>query len=120
MTYGKAMRRMILTQSGRVMVPPLGNEINDMMKNTSLVYTIGVFELFAFAEQNYSQFFIADYFLATAVWYLALTTVWAFIQALIERRLTVSQRGAALRFRERLHLACTPTSAWHRRGYRRR
>src|SRR2546423_797207 len=71
MTYGKAMRRIILPQAARVIVPPLGNEFNNMMKNTSLVYTIGVFELFAFAEQNYSQFFIADYFLAIAVWYLA-------------------------------------------------
>src|SRR5437773_7539418 len=59
MTYGKAMRRIILPQAARVIVPPLGNEFNNMMKNTSLVYTIGVFELFAFAEQNYSQFFIA-------------------------------------------------------------
>src|SRR5881398_1974464 len=98
MTYGKAMRRIILPQAARVIVPPLGNEFNNMMKNTSLVYTIGVFELFAFAEQNYSQFFIADYFLAIAVWYLALTTVWAFIQALIERRLTVSERGDVLSF----------------------
>src|SRR2546423_5986441 len=71
MTYGKAMRRIILPQAARVIVPPLGNEFNNMLKNSSLVYTIGVFELFAFAEQNYSQFFIADYFLAIAVWYLA-------------------------------------------------
>ena len=119
MTYGKAMRRIILPQAERVIVPPLGNEFNNMMKNTSLVYTIGVFELFAYAEQNYSQFFIADYFLAIAVWYLILTTVWAFIQALIERRLTVSERGDVLSFRERLDLAWNPMSAWTRGVYRR-
>jgi polar amino acid transport system permease protein len=119
MTYGKAMRRIILPQAARVIVPPLGNEFNNMMKNTSLVYTIGVFELFAYAEQNYSQFFIADYFLAIAVWYLILTTVWAFIQAMIERRLTVSERGDVLSFRERLDLAWNPMSAWTRGVYRR-
>ncbi|HEY3577651.1 MAG TPA: amino acid ABC transporter permease [Gaiellaceae bacterium] len=114
MTYGLAMRRIILPQAARVIVPPLGNEFNNMMKNTSLVYTIGVFELFAFSEQNYSQTFIADYFLAIAVWYLVLTTVWTFIQALIERRLTESERGEELSFRERLENAWNPMAAWGR------
>src|SRR4029077_16310651 len=69
MTYGKAMRRIILPQAARVIVPPLGNEFNNMMKTTSLLFTIGVFELFAYSDQNYSQFFISDYFLAIAIWY---------------------------------------------------
>ena len=120
MTHGLAMRRIILPQAARVIVPPLGNEFNNMMKNTSLVYTIGVFEMFAYAEQNYSRFFIADYFLAIAVWYLVLTTVWTLIQAMIERRLTVSDRGDELTFRERLELAWNPTTAWTRGVYRRR
>src|SRR5690348_4610100 len=119
MTYGKAMRRIILPQAARVIVPPLGNEFNNMMKTTSLVYTIGVFEMFAFAEQNYSQTFIADYFLAIAVWYLLLTTVWTFIQAYIERRLTESERGEPLSFRERLELAWNPMTAWGRGVYHR-
>jgi hypothetical protein len=75
--------------------------------------------MFAFAEQNYSQTFIADYFLAIAVWYLVLTTVWTFIQAIIERRLAVSERGEELSFRERLELAWNPTTAWARGIYRR-
>jgi polar amino acid transport system permease protein len=118
MTYGKAMRRIILPQAARVIVPPLGNEFNNMMKNTSLVYTIGVFEMFAYAEQNYSQFFIADYFLAIALWYLFLTTVWTFIQAYIERRLAVSERDE-LSFRERLELSWNPMTAWGRGAYHR-
>jgi polar amino acid transport system permease protein len=116
MTYGKAMRRIILPQAARVIVPPLGNEFNNMLKNTALLFTIGVFELFAFSEQNYSQFFIADYFLAIAVWYLMLTTVWTFIQAYIERRLAVSERGDALSFRERLELAWNPVGTLTRMG----
>ncbi len=92
------MRRIILPQAARVIVPPLGNEFNNMMKNTALLFTIGVFELFADAEQNYSQFFMTDYFLAIAIWYLMLTTIWTFIQAWIERRLAKSEprRGAEL------------------------
>src|SRR6476469_2626411 len=117
MTYGKAMRRIILPQAARVIVPPLGNEFNNMMKNTSLLFTIGVFELFAFSNQNYSQFFIADYFLAIAVWYLFLTTICTFIQAYIERRLAVSERGEELSFRERLELAWNPMTVWSRGGH---
>jgi polar amino acid transport system permease protein len=114
MISGQAMRRIILPQAARVIVPPLGNEFNNMMKNTSLLFTIGVFELFAYSEQLYSQFFIADYFLAIAVWYLLLTTVWTFIQAWIERRLAVSDRDGPLSFRELLELAWNPWEAWAR------
>jgi len=115
MRYGLAMRRIILPQAARVIVPPLGNEFNNMMKTTSLAYTIGVYELFADAEQGYSRTFIADYFLAAAFWYLVLTTVWTVIQIRIERRLAVSERGDELSFRERLLAAWDPVSAWVRR-----
>jgi polar amino acid transport system permease protein len=112
MRYGLAMRRIILPQAARVIVPPLGNEFNSMMKNTSLVYTIGVYELFADAEQGYSQTFNADFFVAVAFWYLVLTTVWTLIQTGIERRLAASERGDELTMRERLALAWNPMTAW--------
>ncbi len=116
MTYGLAMRRIILPQAARVIVPPLGNEFNNMMKTTSLAYTIGVYELFADAEQGYSATFIADYFLAVAVWYLVLTSVWTVIQAWLERRLAVSERGDELSYRERLQAAWNPITSWARGG----
>lgn len=114
MTYGTAMRRIILPQAFRIIIPPLGNEFNSMMKNTSLVYTIGVYELFADAEQGYSQTFHTEYFVAVAFWYLVLTTIWTFIQAGIERRLGASDRGDLLTLRERLLAAWNPISAWAR------
>jgi polar amino acid transport system permease protein len=114
MRYGLAMRRIILPQAARVIVPPLGNEFNNMMKTTSLVYTIGAYELFADAEQGYSQTFSSEFFLAVAFWYLVLTTVWTFAQAAIERRLAASERGDELSFRERLIAAWNPVSAWAR------
>ena len=45
MTYWKLMRRIILPQAARVIIPPLGNEFNGMLKNTTLVSVIGVQEL---------------------------------------------------------------------------
>ena len=115
MTYRLAMRRIVLPQAARVIVPPLGNEFNAMLKNTSLVFTIGVYEMFADAEIHYSQSFKpVELFGAVAVWYLVLTTVWTVIQAQIERKLAESERGDELPFWERLVQAWTPMTAWAR------
>jgi polar amino acid transport system permease protein len=116
MRYGLAMRRIILPQAARVIVPPLGNEFNNMMKTTSLAFTIGAYELFADSEQGYSQTFKSEYYVAVAFWYLVLTTAWTFVQAWIERRLAVSERGEELGFRERLQAAWTPPARWWGRG----
>ncbi len=103
MTYGLAMRRIVLPQAARVIVPPLGNEFNGMIKNTSLLAFIGVYEIFLDAEQGYSVTFKpVEYFVAVAFWYLVLTTVWGLIQVQIERKLGASDRpedeGWAARF----------------------
>ncbi len=106
MTTGLAMRRIILPQAARVIVPPLGNEFNNMMKTSSLIFFIGVTELFGDAEIRQSRDFLpAEYFVAVAFWYLVLTTVWTLVQAQIERKLSVGEREA-VSFRERL------VSAW--------
>lgn len=115
MTYGLAMRRIVLPQAARVIVPPLGNEFNNMLKTTSLLFTIGVAEMWQNAESLYSQTFKPnEYFLAVAVWYLVLTTAWSFIQAWIERKLAASDRGEELSFRERLVHAWEPITALRR------
>src|SRR5579862_4609657 len=116
MRYGLAMRRIVLPQAARVIVPPLGNEFNNMLKTTSLAFTIGVYEMFADAEIGYSNSFQpVEYFLAVAFWYLVLTTVWTFVQAAIERKLAVSERGEELSFVERVQAAWNPVTAWARR-----
>ena len=116
MRYGLAMRRIVLPQAARVIVPPLGNEFNNMLKTTSLLFTIGVYEMFADAEIGYSNSFQpVEYFLGVAFWYLVLTTVWTFIQAAIERKLAASERGEELSFIERVQAAWNPVTAWTRR-----
>jgi polar amino acid transport system permease protein len=115
MSYRLAMQRIVLPQAARVIVPPLGNEFNAMLKNTSLVFTIGVYEMFSDAEIHYStQFKPVEFFGAVAVWYLVLTGVWSVIQAQIERRLSASDRGDEVSFWERLVQAWTPVQAWAR------
>jgi polar amino acid transport system permease protein len=115
MSFRLAMRRIVLPQAARVIVPPLGNEFNNMLKTTSLLFTIGVYEIFADAEIHYSNTFKpVEYFFAVAVWYLMLTGVWTIVQAQIERKLAGSERGDELSFRERLVAAWTPVQAWGR------
>ena len=112
MRYGLSMRRIILPQAARVIIPPLGNEFNNMLKTTSLVFTIGVYEMFSDAEIHYSNTFQpVEYFLAVAFWYLVLTSVWTIIQAAIERKLAASERGDTLTFRERVEAVWTSPAA---------
>lgn len=115
MRHGLAMRRIVLPQAARVIVPPLGNEFNAMIKNTSLVFTIGVYEMFSDAEIHYSQTFQpVEFFGAVAIWYLVLTSVWTVIQAAIERKLAASERADELTLWERIVEAWTPVQAWAR------
>src|SRR5919198_4954963 len=112
MTHRLAMRRIVPPQAARVIVPPLGNEFNNMMKTSSLIFFIGVYELFGDADVHYSTTFQpVEYFLAVAFWYLVLTTAWSLIQAQIERRLAASERGDELTFRERFADAVSPLQA---------
>src|SRR5207247_4285712 len=107
MTYARAMRRIVLPQAARVIVPPLGNEFNNMLKTTSLLVILGnVPELYVtFSRKNGSgptSFHPFELFLSAAVWYLLLTTIWSIIQAFIERRLgrgTAGERPASIRER---------------------
>jgi polar amino acid transport system permease protein len=93
MTYGQTMRRIVLPQAARVIIPPLGNEFNNMLKTTSLLVVLSVFELYnTFSNINTHYFAPFELFSACAVWYLLLTTIWGVIQARIERRFA---RGAA-------------------------
>src|SRR6266540_3496494 len=115
MTYPLAMRRIVLPQAARVIVPPLGNEFNSMLKTSSLLSFIGVYELFQDADVHYANTFQpVEYFLAVACWYLLLTSIWALIQAQIERRLAASERADELSFWGRLVAVWTPAQAWAR------
>ena len=115
MTHALAMRRIVLPQAARVIVPPLGNEFNNMMKTTSLLAFVGVYELFQDADVHYSTTFKpVEYFLAVAGWYLVLTGVWTLVQAWIERRLTVSDRMDEPSIFERLGAAWSPVNGWAR------
>lgn len=92
MTPRKTMSRIVLPQAMRVIIPPLGNEFNNMIKTTSLASVAAIPELLLLAEQRYGNTFQPfEPLLGICFWYLAMTTVWAFIQGWIERRLGTGQ-----------------------------
>jgi polar amino acid transport system permease protein len=88
MSYSLAMRRIVLPQAAKVIIPPLGNEFNNMMKTTSIMQVISAAELFyAYTQINARIFKPFELFIAVSFYYLFLTTVWSFIQARIETSL---------------------------------
>src|SRR5437016_12738149 len=88
MRYALAMRRIILPQAARVIIPPLGNEFNNMLKTTSIASVIGLEELTGTAEIFGSPTFsIFELLIVATFYYLLLTTVWGFVQSWIENRL---------------------------------
>ncbi len=94
MTYRLTMTRIVLPQALRVIVPPLGNEFNNMLKTTSLLSVISVMELFRVAQATNSATFKSfEAFFGVALYYLLLTTIWSFIQSRIERRLGAGTAG---------------------------
>jgi polar amino acid transport system permease protein len=88
MTFGMAMRRIVLPQAAKVIIPPLGNEFNNMMKTTSIMTVITASELFfAYTQVNSIKFKPFELFLDASIYYLLLTTIWSVIQSRIESSL---------------------------------
>jgi polar amino acid transport system permease protein len=88
MTFSREMRYVVLPQATKVIIPPLGNEFNNMIKSTSLVVIIGGVELFnAFEQLNAVLFRPFELFMAVSLYYLVLTLIWGLIQSWIESRL---------------------------------
>src|SRR5437763_10978433 len=83
-----AMRRVVLPQAMRIIVPPTGNETIAMLKDTSLVVAVPVSnELFFQLEAvGHRTFNIFPMYVAAILWYLALSSVLMIGQHFIERR----------------------------------
>ncbi|MGC1799578.1 MAG: amino acid ABC transporter permease [Solirubrobacterales bacterium] len=86
MTQGQTMRRVVLPQAMRVIIPPTGNETISMLKNSSLVYVIAVNELLYSATLIYSvNYKVIPLLIVASIWYLAATTVLSIGQYYLER-----------------------------------
>jgi His/Glu/Gln/Arg/opine family amino acid ABC transporter permease subunit len=96
MTKTKAMRRIVMPQALRVIIPPTGNQFIAMLKTTSLLFAIAVPEIFATGTDIYGRNFkYFEVLSVVSIWYLALTGLLTLIQKAIERRFRGSERPAA-------------------------
>ena len=86
MSKAQTMRRIVLPQAMRVIIPPTGNETISMLKTTSLVYAIAGADLFT-ATQNISNtnYQIVPLLLVASLWYLLFTSVLTIGQFYVER-----------------------------------
>src|SRR5205823_6849492 len=86
MTRLQTLRRIVLPQAMRVIIPPTGNETISMLKTTSLVAFIGLADLLYSAQLIYATNFKPIPLLMTAsIWYLAVTSVLSIGQYYLER-----------------------------------
>jgi polar amino acid transport system permease protein len=86
MTQGQTMRRVVLPQAMRVIIPPTGNETISMLKNSSLVYVIAVSELLYTVTLIYSvNYKTIPLLIVASIWYLVATTVLSIGQYFLER-----------------------------------
>lgn len=89
-SYSETMRKIILPQTFKVIIPPVGNEFITILKDTSLVSTIAMVELMRTAQQMYaSTFRPIEIFFTAAVLYLLMTTVFTTIFSIYEKKLSV-------------------------------
>ncbi|HYF11863.1 MAG TPA: amino acid ABC transporter permease [Actinomycetota bacterium] len=88
MTYRQKMRRIVLPQAVRVVIPPTGNEFIAMLKDSALVFTIGATELFRVGDLLGRRFFRSlEAYIWVAAVYWVLTMVFSYFQRRLERRL---------------------------------
>ena len=96
MRYPTLMRIIVFPQALRIIVPPLGNAVNGLLKTTSLVSVISMEELLRRGQSVLqSNFKVLETFMAIAIMYLVMVSVWNFVQVRIERRLSKSSRSPA-------------------------
>ena len=89
----QALRRIILPQAMRVIIPPLGNEFIGMVKTTSLASVIQYPEVLHNAENiYYANSRVIELLIVAGLWYLAVVSVLTPLQMLLERRFA---RGVA-------------------------
>ena len=80
MNYTQTMRRIILPQVIRIVLPPVSNETINLVKDTSLIYILAMNDLLRVARTIVQREFDMTPFLIAGIFYLAMTFVltWMF------------------------------------------
>jgi polar amino acid transport system permease protein len=101
MTRRQILRKVVVPQAVRIVIPPAGNEFITLLKLTSLAFVISLHELLTAAQElAASTFQYVEPLLASLVYYLVIVSILMVIQSRLERRFTWTsqrrrRRGAA-------------------------
>jgi polar amino acid transport system permease protein len=89
MTRARILRRVIVPQAVRIIIPPTANEFITLLKLTSLASVISLYELLGASVVRASQnFAYLEAYAAAAVYYLGIVSILMILQARLERRFT--------------------------------
>lgn len=87
MRPAKTMRRIVLPQAMRVIIPPMGNETINMLKMTALVSVINAHDLMSNIQAVYAaNYQVIPMLVVASAWYLAMVSALSLPQAWLERR----------------------------------
>ncbi len=86
MSYVQAMRHVIVPQTYKRILPPIGNEFIALIKDTALVSTIAMVELMRSADQIFNTYFNINVLIIAAIIYLVFTTVFTLILDRVEKK----------------------------------
>jgi polar amino acid transport system permease protein len=96
MTYGQLMKRVVLPQALRLIIPPTGNEFIAMLKDSALVNFLGVWELFFRAvkigRQNFKSM---ETLIIAGLFYWLVTIFFQYFQSRLETRMAKGTRKAS-------------------------
>ncbi|MCP4383043.1 MAG: amino acid ABC transporter permease [Hyphomicrobiales bacterium] len=81
----QVMRYIVMPQAARIIIPPLGNSVNGLLKTTSITSVISMEELLRRTQMLFQEkFLVLELLTVAAIYYLILTTLWDVVQRRIE------------------------------------
>jgi polar amino acid transport system permease protein len=94
MTQGQLMRRIVLPQALRIVIPPIGNDFIAMLKDSALVSTTGFVHELMWLGQNLGRrdFRSLEALIVIALWYWGMTLIFTYLQGLLEKRMARGDR----------------------------
>ena len=85
-SYGQTMRRIVLPQMVRSILPPMSNETITLVKDTSLIYVLALNDLLRAARGIVQRDFTITPFIVAAAFYLIMTLVLTWLFQRLEKR----------------------------------
>ena len=86
MSHSRTLRRIVIPQAMRVIVPPTGNEFINMLKTSSLVNVVTYNELLRSTSViGSSSFAVMELLFVASIWYLIMTSIFSVFQYYLER-----------------------------------